>query len=171
VEFKNPHGTKNQLFEDREAEVQELERDKNGVRTLFVRRKLPDPPEGVNPRLVYLDTPWRVENGIGRATCLGSSKQIGGMLNALQKAGIEYKVLSLTDAKFSRSSLIGVLTDRQREVIGKAFQLGYYDIPRKTGSDELAKRLGMRNATFVAHRRKAERRLLAEILNESDAFG
>jgi predicted DNA binding protein len=93
-------------------------------------------------------------------------KQINELLKSLQKAGIAYKIISLTDAKFSLSSLLSVLTSKQREVLAKAFLNGYYDIPRKMRSDELAKKLGMRNATFVAHRRKAEKRLLTEILVE-----
>ena len=59
---------------------------------------------------------------------------------------------------------MSLLTEKQREVLTAAFQSGYFDIPRKMSSDELAVKLGIRNATFVAHRRKAERRLLAEIL-------
>jgi predicted DNA binding protein len=167
VEFKNPGSEENRLFEDMEAETQELEKDRKGAYTFFVRRKLPNPPSGFNTKLVYLSVPWRIENGIGRITCLGSAKQIKGMLRALQKVGIAYKIISLTDARFSQSSLLNVLTDKQREVLAKAFQQGYYDIPRRMRSDELAMKLGMRNATFVAHRRKAEKRLLTEILNES----
>ena len=165
VKFKNSFSRVNRLFDDNKAEVQELEKDREGARTYFVRRKLPNPPKGVNLRLVYLSTPWRVEDGVGRATFLGSGKQITGMLRALQKAGFEYKIISLTDAKFSRDSILGVLTDKQREVISKAYQEGYYEIPRRMGSNELASKLGMRNATFVAHRRKAEKSLLKVILN------
>jgi TfoX/Sxy family transcriptional regulator of competence genes len=165
VEFKNPHSKSNILFEDSIAETQLLEMDRMGVCTFFVRRRLPDPPKGLNPRLVYLSTPWRIENGIGRATFLGSAKQIKKMMVELQNAGIVYKIISLTDARFSQSSLMNVLTGKQREVLSTAFQEGYYDIPRKMRSDELAEKLGMRNATFVAHRRKAERRLLTEILS------
>jgi len=42
------------------------------------------------------------------------------MQRALQKVGIEYKIISLTDARFSKSSLLNVLTDRKREVLTKA---------------------------------------------------
>lgn len=168
VWFKSPKSSgEKRLFDDEMAEVQKLDEDRNGICTFFVRRKLPDPPEGVNPRLVYLTTPWKVENGIGRATFLGSKRQIKSMLNELHKAGIAYRIISLADARFSETALLSVLTEKQCEVVSKAFQEGYYDIPRRIHSDELAVKLGMRNATFVAHRRKAERRLLAEILGES----
>lgn len=164
VEFKDPNSIENTIFDDKEAETQILQKDAEVLYTFFVRRKLPEPPKGVNPRLVYLSTPWRVENGVGRATILGSEKQIKEMLTALRKAGTVYKIISLTDVIISPSSLLNLLTEKQREVLSTAFQQGYYDIPRRMSSDELALKLGIRNATFVAHRRKAERRLLTEIL-------
>jgi len=167
VRFRDPDSAQCRLFDDDKAEVQELETDKKDGRVLFVRRKLPRPPKGVDPRLVYLSTPWKVQNGVGRITCLGSVGQIRTLLQSLEKAGIACKIVSLTEAKFSPESLLGLLTQKQQNVLAEAFRQGYYDIPRKMRSDELATKLGMRNATFVAHRRKAERRLLAEVLGES----
>ena len=167
VEFKNPRSKGNRPFDDDEAEIQELESEGRGVRTFFVRRRLPVPPKGVNPMAAYLSVPWRIENGIGRATCLGSSRQIERLLRGLQNAGIAYKVISLTDARFSAKTLLSSLTGKQRRVLSEAFLKGYYDIPRKTRSDELATKLGISNATFVAHRRKAERRLIVGVLGEN----
>ena len=152
------------LVRRRQSRGKDARAGEEGVFTLFVKRWLPKPPKGLDPLSVYLSTPWRVENGTGRATMIGSEKQISGMLRALQESGIRYRVISLTDPKFSSSSLLGLLTDRQREVLDVALSSGYYDIPRRANSDELARRLGVRNATFVAHRRKAERRLMTEIL-------
>jgi HTH DNA binding domain len=164
AQFRNPWSSENALFDDRIAKVQELARDRNGARTYFVRRRLPEAPGGVNTSLVYLTTPWRVENGVGRGTLLGSAREIRSFLRSLENAGFTFRIISLTDARFFPGSLLNLLTDRQRQVLAKAFEQGYYDIPRKMGSDDLARELGMRNATFVAHRRKAERRLLGEIL-------
>jgi predicted DNA binding protein len=164
VEFKDP-STSSALFDDDKAEVQVLEREDHAVCTVFVRRALPDPPKGLDPTSVYLSPPWRVEEGMGRVTLLGSAKEIRRILRELEKTGMPYRIISLNDAKFSTSSLLGLLTGKQRAALSAAFELGYYDIPRKTSSDELAMRLGMSNPAFVAHRRKAEKRLLAEILN------
>jgi hypothetical protein len=164
VEFKDLSSRSRNLFDDNKAEIHLLEKEKKGVYTFFVKRKLPNPPKGINPRSVYLSVPWRVENGTGTATLLGNAEQIRGMLKGLQKGGISYKVISLTDAKFSSSSLVSLLTSKQRKALTTAFNLGYYDLPRRIGSDELSRKLGISNPTFVAHRRKAERQLLAEIL-------
>ena len=58
------------------------------------------------------------------------------------------------------------LTDKQRRVIVSVFNLGYYDIPRRIGSRELARRLNIRSPTLVMHRRKAERQILSAIINK-----
>jgi predicted DNA binding protein len=165
VKFKNP--ISKTIFEDRKAEVHLLDRERKGSFLYFIRRRLPAPPKGVDPRSVYLSVPWSVENGVGRVTMLGNTRQIHKVLQDTRRAGVAYKIVSLSDAKFSAASLLGLLTGKQREAISTSFELGYYDIPRKAGSDEIAKKLGIRNPTFVAHRRKAELRLLTEIMKEN----
>jgi predicted DNA binding protein len=41
--------------------------------------------------------------------------------------------------------------------------MGYYDIPRKITSEELAERLGLVGSTVVEHLRKAEQRLMTQL--------
>lgn len=61
------------------------------------------------------------------------------------------------------------LTERQREVLGTAYEGGYYDRPREATGEELAERLDISVATFSQHLRVAERTLL-DILAEEDLF-
>jgi hypothetical protein len=63
-------------------------------------------------------------------------------------------------------SALSRLTERQREVLVAAYSLGYFDLPKRISSRELAKKLSMRSSTLIAHRIKAERSLLDEILLE-----
>ncbi len=48
---------------------------------------------------------------------------------------MKLKVVSLMDAKFSPSSPLQRLTEKQRDVLIKAYKLGYYDRPRKISSE------------------------------------
>jgi predicted DNA binding protein len=80
---------------------------------------------------------------------------------------LRYKVVSLTDAKFSPESPLTYLTEKQRTVLVSAFEHGYYETPRRINSQELAKELNLKSATLVEHRRKAEQRLLTQIIKES----
>jgi predicted DNA binding protein len=45
-----------------------------------------------------------------------------------------------------------------------AFKQGYYDLPRKINSEQLAKKLDLVSSTLVEHLRKAERRLLTGMI-------
>ena len=101
-----------------------------------------------------------------RLGVLGSSAQIRRYLAIVSQSRIKCRVVSLTDAKFPPNSPIGRLTDKQRRVLLTAYKLGYYDVPRRITAEKLARKLNLVKSTFSAHVRKAERRLLAEMLSE-----
>lgn len=61
------------------------------------------------------------------------------------------------------------LTDRQREVVERALEAGYFDWPRDVTGEELASELGISRTTFLEHLRKAERKILADSLDRETA--
>lgn len=115
----------------------------------------------------YFPTPLEITDGKVKVTFLGTPKQLRSLLKTIEEAGMKYKILSLSDASFSSNAPLSCLTQKQRSVLVTSFKEGYYDTPRKTSSQELAKKLGLRSSTLIEHRRKAERRLIASILNQS----
>jgi len=100
-------------------------------------------------------------------TFVGTAKQVTAVLESLDRARMPHNVISLMDARFSPDSPLARLTKKQRDVLKKAYELGYYDRPRRIGSEELAQKLNLAKSTLVAHRRKAERRVLAQVLSEA----
>jgi hypothetical protein len=60
--------------------------------------------------------------------------------------------------------LLATLTDRQREVIETAFELGYYEIPRRTTHADIATALDLSGSTVDEHLRKAEVGLMEQLL-------
>lgn len=56
------------------------------------------------------------------------------------------------------------LTERQYEVIELALESGYFEWPRETTSEELAGELEISRATLLEHLRKAESKLLSDVL-------
>jgi hypothetical protein len=147
--------------------IQVLDLSKDGTYTLFWKGKPIDRQQSFWKGGGYLTTPYEIRNGKLKVTCLGSAKEVKSFLKFVEGTGVRFRVDLLTDARFSPDSPLQCLTEKQRRVLKTAFNLGYYDIPRKTGSDELASRLGITNQAFVMHRRKAERRLLSQIIAES----
>jgi len=152
------------------VEYELLEQDK-GTYTYFM--KLSERRGQQRPQILtrlasgsYLSTPFEVKDGKLKVTYLGTVRHMKNVLKSLEKARMKFKVISLIDAKFSPSSPLQRLTEKQREVLIKAYKFGYYDKPRKISSEELASRVNLSKSTLVAHRRKAEKRLLAEVLSE-----
>lgn len=68
----------------------------------------------------------------------------------------------------SPTGLVAALTDRQREVIAAAYQLGYYDRPKRINGNELAERFDVSRSTVHQHLRTAERKLLGGVFGRSD---
>lgn len=58
------------------------------------------------------------------------------------------------------------LTARQQDVVNQALARGYYDWPRKINNEDLAAELDISRATLHEHLRKAERKLLSEVLTD-----
>ena len=56
------------------------------------------------------------------------------------------------------------LTDRQREVIETAWEMGYYEIPKQVSSEEIADELDLDSSTVAEHIQRAERNLLGQVL-------
>lgn len=59
-----------------------------------------------------------------------------------------------------------VLTERQREVLETAHDMGYFDSPRRTNATELADEMGISLSTVTEHLTVAQRKILDEILGD-----
>jgi hypothetical protein len=62
----------------------------------------------------------------------------------------------------------GELTQRQREVLEIAFEMGYFDHPKGANAGEVAEELGITTSTFTEHLAAAQSKLLSAILEGSD---
>ena len=176
IEFKDPSFKIEDMLSYTQltnAKVELLEQDKNGGLTYFVKGELPKDTKQQKINSIglsfggYFLTPLEVLDGKIRMTFLGKPKQLKALLAAFDDIGLHFKVVLMTDASFSPSAPLSCLTQKQREVLVTSFKEGYYDVPRRIGSQELARKLGLKSSAFIEHRRKAERRLIASILNES----
>ena len=167
IEFKEPATPSKDMFANNLlVEAQVLDHDKNGKYTVFMRTS-----PIISPTLNfiggsggYLFSPLEIRDEKFRISYVGSEQQVKEFLKRLGDIGIHYKVASLTDASFSPDSPLNKLTDKQREVLITAHKLGYYEVPRKITSQQLAKKLGIGDSTLVEHLRKAEQRLIKHIL-------
>lgn len=61
------------------------------------------------------------------------------------------------------STPLASLTDRQREVLRLAFEMGYYEVPRIASSEDIADRVSLDPSTVAEHLQRAERNLLEAV--------
>ena len=169
LRLKDPSTKLSDVIKVPRTDIRVLSREKDGAYVVFVKSNpgdAHDATEGWNQAGGYLTTPYEIRDGKAKMTFLGQPSQVRAFLRVIDKTGVKYRVVLLTDAKFSADSPVTRLTDKQRDALVTAFNAGYYDIPRKIDTDELARKLKIRNPTFVMHRRKAERVILTELLKE-----
>ncbi len=171
VELNDPSFHVEELFpteglEGSKLETELLEKESDTALIYFIRATVP-PGHGQTGLMPYLAMPFEYRDKKLRVSFLGSSSQIRRYLKILSKErGIRYRIASLTDARFPQDSPLGRLTDKQRRVLFTAYRLGYYEVPRKITSAELAGKLNLVKSTLSAHIRKAERTLLKEMLSD-----
>ncbi|MFC4553446.1 MULTISPECIES: helix-turn-helix domain-containing protein [Halobacteriales] len=93
----------------------------------------------------------------------GSQEELSAMLADLQAAGQNITLEKLQDYRIQETPM-DVLTDRQHEVLDVAYELGYYDVPRKSSTAEVAADLGVDDSTVSEHLQRAEHNLLESLL-------
>jgi predicted DNA binding protein len=167
VEFADPASKIEDIIDEDIIEMQLLDHGKDGSYTYFIRSR----PTNAHERTFdpfspggYLSVPFEIKDGRIRITYLGSAKQVKKFVEGFERLGVKYRVAIAADAKFPQNSPLGRLTEKQRKVIVAAYRFGYYDVPRKISSLELARKMKVGSSTLINHRRRAERRLLAEIV-------
>ncbi|MBO3800074.1 MAG: helix-turn-helix domain-containing protein [Candidatus Brockarchaeota archaeon] len=88
------------------------------------------------------------------------------ILSILESLGFRPRVLSL----YKHEPKKGVLTEKQENALWLALKMGYFDYPRRVGTKELAKTLGVVPSTFSEILRGGIRRLLEKYF-ESRTLG
>ena len=167
IEFQNPSIKIEDIFDPKLIRAIVLEEEKPGTYVIFLKARSQPSDIAVLKTGVYLSDPCVVRDGKIKIGVVGEAKQLRAFTKYVENLKVKFTVVSLTDVKFPERSPLENLTEKQRAVLTSAFDHGYYDMPRKISSQELAKKLGLRGSTLIEHRRKAERKLLAGILSKS----
>jgi Predicted DNA binding protein len=79
-----------------------------------------------------------------------------------------FEVVTVGEFDRSRDTPVSALTDRQREALLAALDLGYYEHPRGATHEDVAERLGCESNTASEHIQKAEAKVLKEVLSFFD---
>ncbi|WP_101297626.1 helix-turn-helix domain-containing protein [Halegenticoccus soli] len=110
---------------------------------------------------IVLDAPLEyTATGDLRVTLLGGSRALRRAIDeAAKSVGVELERTG--DYARNARNPEAALTDRQRQLLTVAVDMGYYEIPRRTTLAEIAAAVGIGRATAGEHLRKAEAKAVA----------
>jgi hypothetical protein len=168
VKFKDASTNPQEIMEDGLlTDAQVIEKEKDDTYLVFFRSGSPSLSSALSYIGLdggYLFPPLGFVDGKVKFSFLGNEQQIKDFMEKIDALAIHYHVVLLADANFSPISPLNKLTAKQQEALIAAYKYGYYDIPRRITSEELAKKLGLVNSTVVEHLRKAELRLIKQVI-------
>ncbi len=154
--------------------VEPLYTHQDGSITVFIQGKpvvhVPRELRGMDPNLprpglVTAGPPEFVDVDRMKVQFLCKDEEVPKILDFYEKAKLPHRLIEISRLQSASESDLSRLTAKQRKAIVAAYSLGYYDVPRKISSEELATRLKLGTSTYAEHLRKAERRLLSSILS------
>lgn len=166
IVLEDPDESVEDVFKGRFFEVTPLIKESPGTFICFLRERRPERSRYMMNSGVYFPGPYEISDGRVRFGVMGETEQLREFLNVLEKTVPEFKVTSVANGKFLSGSPLENLTEKQRNVLSVAFENGYYDLPRKAGSQELSRKVGLDSSTFIEHRRKAELRLMRSLFSK-----
>jgi predicted DNA binding protein len=109
-------------------------------------------------------TPSIVSEEKVTCTFIGENENLKKLINIIKTNAGEIVNMSFKRAVYERQDLLSVLTDKQRNIMITAYKYGYYEYPKKINSEQLSNKVDIGKATLVQHLRKAENRILNEVL-------
>lgn len=107
------------------------------------------------------DYPVVVRNGWFEVDITDTRDRFQAFRSALEQSSMTYELLSVVQA-VDRG---GLLTDRQRELLERALQEGYFEVPRECTLEDVADTVGVDPSTASGVLRRAQARLVTHHLS------
>jgi DNA-binding XRE family transcriptional regulator len=101
-----------------------------------------------------------------RYTCsvIGDNENLTRFVELMKTTMGKIENMTFKKAVYQKHDMLSVLTDKQKNVLIAAQKHGYYANPRKIKSEDLAKKIGLSKNTTLEHLRKAEERIMDNIV-------
>lgn len=109
-----------------------------------------------------IEMPLDIEDGVAEVEITGEHERVAEMGRRLSELGLEFEVERVRQ----RVDPARLLTDRQRELLLAAVDLGYYDVPREATLTEVAERVGIAKSTCSETLQRVERTVVREFVDD-----
>lgn len=110
-------------------------------------------------------TPFEIREDRTVAAFLGEERAVRRVTARLRREGVPFRVLRASSRSVERSGPESELTGRQREVLARAWTLGFYAVPRRISLTKLARVTGQSPPALGKMLRRAEGRLVGRFLS------
>lgn len=147
--------------------IELLYMEKDDSLVVFIEGKpcVSSPPKNSRFKVIPSYPPEFLDIDKMKIEVVGKEREVQKFLRYSAKLkNLPSKLLGLTSLHPRPESYLSKLTLKQRQAIIAAYGLGYYEVPRKVSSEEVARHLDVDKSTFVEHLRKAERKLVAGVM-------
>ena len=111
-------------------------------------------------------TPFRINDRTTLATFRTQGSALPRVLEKLRRLGLPFRVVRTSSRPILAGADASSLTDRQREVLARAWTLGYYAVPRRITLTRLAQTTGQSAPALGKMLRRAERHLVSRFLSD-----
>lgn len=109
---------------------------------------------------VPIEMPFEIQNGVGEWKLRASRDSISQFSSTFESMGVEHEIEYVRGVEDEEE----FLTDKQREVVETAHELGYYDTPRRMSLSEVAEELGVAKSTCSEMLHRAEGKIMDKFL-------
>lgn len=112
-----------------------------------------------------IDTPIRWDaddSGAIRVGLIGDDDTVQRAIESVPE-NIRLELEQLSEYNPESQELSAMLTERQKEILDTAVEVGYYEVPRRATHEDIAAALDLSTTTVGEHLRKIEARMLSEI--------
>ena len=125
-----------------------------------------------NPQLMYITPGYNSEDGyeIWEIACW-DRKPLGDLIQIMKnaKTTIYFEILKFEEKDIDDVYILRLfpqLPKKQKQAIELAYKFGYYQFPKKTNLDKLAKIVNVSKQTFQENLKKAEARIMPLLLRK-----
>jgi predicted DNA binding protein len=101
-----------------------------------------------------VDFPVNVRDGYAYWRIISNRKGIDKLLTLFEKKGIDFELLRIGNSPYQLEDKKSKLTLEESEVLNKAIELGFFEIPRDISLEDLANRLGKSKSALSVMLRK-----------------